>query len=113
MKKRIKKLLVVALRSDKYKQTIQRLRRGDRFCCLGVLCNLHAQAHPELAAMETDPEEYLSNGVGLPIEVMKWAGLTNTLGDKVSINGLFAELSLHNDNGCTFLEIADAIEEQL
>lgn len=31
---------IVALRSEEYKQGRKKLKVGDRFCCLGVLCDL-------------------------------------------------------------------------
>ncbi len=40
MNKTYKKLWVEALRSDKYKQGRNRLRRDNKFCCLGVLCDV-------------------------------------------------------------------------
>jgi len=116
MNKRVKKLWVAALRSKAYKQGRMRLRRGDKFCCMGVLCNLHAQAHPEIAATQLDPDVYLHCEVRLPITVQAWAGLSSVWGDRVTIGGLCASLTNHNDlggTGATFAKIADAIEEQL
>lgn len=47
MNKDIKRAWVKALRSGKYKQGRKQLRNGnDEMCCLGVLCNLYAEAHP-------------------------------------------------------------------
>ena len=45
MNPEIKAKWVAALRSGEYKQAKGQLRIGNSFCCLGVLCNLHAQAH--------------------------------------------------------------------
>jgi hypothetical protein len=41
MKKALKKKWVRALRSGKYKQGERYLRKGDAFCCLGVLADVH------------------------------------------------------------------------
>jgi len=41
MKAEIKKMWVAALKSDKYKQGQGQLKKGTKFCCLGVLCDLH------------------------------------------------------------------------
>lgn len=50
MKKEIAMRWIEALRSGKYMQGKGRLRSFyDEFCCLGVLCNLHAIEHPEIA----------------------------------------------------------------
>ena len=128
MNPEVKTKWVEALRSDKYEQGFGVLRtKTDKFCCLGVLCDLYSQEHPEV--------QFKENGTGmsyffmdrmnvLPDEVVSWAGLANPAGAEVTINGVKDELWIHND-GCnmrntnrpprsaTFKEIADAIEEQL
>lgn len=66
-----------ALESGEYNQATGRLRDSkNRFCCLGVLCNLHAQAHPEIAAEQTDASEYMGEAMSLPIPVMEWSGIS-------------------------------------
>jgi hypothetical protein len=40
MKQDIKNKWLVALRSGDYKQTKERLRDDDGYCCLGVLCDI-------------------------------------------------------------------------
>ena len=113
MNKRIKKLWVAALRSGEYMQGPDRIRSEDnKFCCLGVLCNLHAQAFPKIAAKETEATIYMGwSGWAAP-EVENWAGLRR-LPSFVTINGRRMNLGQHNDNGATFAQIADAIEAQL
>ncbi len=117
MNKAIKQKWIAALRSGEYKQGKNRLRTNKNgktsFCCLGVLCNLHAQAHPTIAATQTNSKVYLSNKDVLPLPVLNWAGLTRRQGARVMINGEYKYLTEHNDGGCTFAEIADAIEAQL
>jgi hypothetical protein len=113
MNAEIKTLWVAALRSGEYKQGERRLRdpETNTFCCLGVLCNLHAQAHPEIAAKQTAPGSYMGKK-GFPhTEVFEWAGLDARA--EVEIGGACTRLDAHNDSGCTFEQIADAIEEQL
>jgi hypothetical protein len=75
MKRNIAKQWAAALRSGDYKQGRFQLRRGDQFCCLGVLCNLHAQAHPKIAAQQRRPHVYMGQKAYLPAEVIKWAGI--------------------------------------
>ena len=114
MKPQIKKLWVAALRSGDYVQGTGQLRTADnKFCCYGVLCNLHAQTHPKIAAKQTDSQFYMGSD-GLPgSSVLFWAGLRN-VGAMVKIDGKIRELYSHNDNGeATFSQIADAIEAQL
>lgn len=64
-----------ALESGEYSQVQGVLRADTGFCCLGVLCNLHAQAHPKIAREETDPCVYLGEDTTLPQEVIEWAGM--------------------------------------
>jgi hypothetical protein len=113
MNPEIKSLWVAALRSGKYKQGRGTLRNEqEQFCCLGVLCNLHAQAHPEIAAKQKYSTEYLTCKCYLPDEVIKWSGVRYN-GGIVSINRELKSLADHNDSRRTFEEIAKAIEEQL
>jgi hypothetical protein len=119
----IKKIWVEALRSGQYKQGQTLLRnKENKFCCLGVLCNLHAQAHPAIAAKQKNPNKYLKEGGVLPRAVMKWAGLPDECGAQVEINGITDYLTAHNDGvklygdsikSSTFKQIAKAIEKQL
>lgn len=119
MNSEIKKLWVAALRSGDYKQGKLRLRnpyKGGQtsFCCLGVLCNLHAIAHPEIAKEEKDEWTYMGEGGVLPAAVSAWAGLTKPCGDDVTIETINTGLAGHNDlYERNFLTLAKAIEEQL
>lgn len=114
MNPEVKKLWVEALRSGKYKQGHNQLRDDEnQFCCLGVLCNLHAQAHPEIAARQKDPTAYLHEREFLPTQVMEWADMeyddgtfTNEAGGIMSLAGL-------NDEGRTFRYLANRIEKYL
>lgn len=112
MNPKVKRAWVAALRSGKYKQGKYFLRRPDNaFCCLGVLCNLHAEAHPHLAARETNPQRYIGQMAFPPREVLNWAGLKRN--QLVRIGGVRGTLDSHNDQGRRFQTIAKAIEEQL
>ena len=113
MKHKIKKLWVAALRSGEYKQGTGTLRTvGNEFCCLGVLCNLHAQANPKAAAQQSSPTRYDGSSIWPSERVLEWAGLDGA-NLTVSIRGRLDCVAGHNDKGATFAEIADAIEEQL
>ena len=128
MDKRIKKLWVEALRTGEYKKGVGSLRDVDskgktRFCCLGVLCNLHALEHPKLAAKETDPRWYLGQDSLLPLKVAEWAGFEVTemlgfwkarsFGIDVKGRGYVKSLATYNDAGDNFHEIADRIRKGL
>lgn len=80
MKKAIMEKWVAALESGEYRQTKGTLRKSGAFCCLGILCNLHAQEHPEIASQEKDRGSYLGESDLLPEEVMKWAGMHSSDG---------------------------------
>lgn len=102
---------VEALRSGKYKQTKHKLRsKNNGFCCLGVLCNLHAEAHPKFAAKQTDKYSYDGNQELPPGIVTEWAGLSTDTGFFVDNYGQYFELISLNDNGNSFKQIADIIE---
>ena len=111
MNPRIKKLWVAALRSGDYLQGKHVLRLNasteTRFCCLGVLCNLHAIDHPEIAAYQLDPNKYMNHEYLVPDSVAKWAGLPG---------GAATKLTNMNDTGscpCSFNQIADWIEKNI
>jgi hypothetical protein len=102
MKPEVKQMWLEALRSGKYKQGKEQLRDGDKFCCLGVLC--------ELSGLP-----YLSNDGTLPSDVMEWAGLDRT-SPTVKYKSRFAPeyLSDLNDRGnYGFKRIANLIERYL
>lgn len=114
MKKEIAELWAQALESGEYKQNFFALRNGDKFCCLGVLCNLHAQTHPEFAAKQNEINKYAGKGAFLPKIVMKWAGINDECVSMPNIFGIrerFKSLSYKNDNGHSFKEIANIIRE--
>lgn len=105
---------VEALRSGQYKKGTGRLRPTyDSFCCLGVLCNLHAMEHPSIAAIQEDPHLYMNESVGLPRAVQVWAGLDGFFGGSVVLYGRLEGLDYWNDRGVDFKTLADAIEKQL
>lgn len=117
MKADVKAKWLEALRSGKYGQAHNVLRSGDgeRFCCLGVLCELHSlETRSADWRPNTDGEfEYIGNVTALPLEVQRWARVRTAsinLRRTVSDCSTLAEL---NDSGANFKEIADVIEKQL
>ena len=158
MKEQIARKLVDALRSGKYGQTSEILRAANvvsaqtndgavftdepanSFCCLGVLCDLYAQEHPEATwepygdagscvfnpADNDDRNEEL-----LPAAVMKWADMYSRSGAirpennndegealvelracvRESSRPNVAALADANDKGATFSQLADFIEQ--
>jgi len=115
MKKNIAMKWVKALESGDYKQGRERLRsKSNKFCCLGVLCNIHAQENPKFAKKMKDNLSYGTDGFGtpeggvLPVEVMEWAGMENTDGKYASFIPSLIEL---NDGGVNFEKIAQTIKD--
>lgn len=110
MKTDIGKLWVKALRSGKYKQGHMRLRDGDNFCCLGVLCDIYAKQHDvKWAGDRHFGFQFLNGQCLLPMEVVDWAGFEDT---SPSANG--KALTALNDSGqWTFDEIADLIDANM
>lgn len=114
MKNRIKKLWVEALRSGDYEQGEQTLRKGDKFCCLGVLCDLY-QKEMDDDSINWIPHDnvggyrFLGRGGALPREVWEWANLP---WDDPRPEREDKTLSELNDAGKTFKQIADMIEKQ-
>ena len=134
MKAEIKSLWVNALLSGEYHQGVDRLRSVSetgrtKFCCLGVLCNLHAQAHLEIANRELSPDYYLGSQYYLPKAVVRWAGLELVVAKRplkasgnLSIKSMtkierdqitLGNLSAFNDDGTSFKQIAKIIQTHL
>lgn len=119
MKKEIADAWVKELRSGNYKQATGVLKScGDGFCCLGVLSDMYVKTFPEIATWDdgdftilgTDQYENLN----LPEAVMKWSGVRNyagRVGNLIDDEGYEVILANLNDDGSTFDEIADVIEE--
>ena len=119
MNKDIKKLWVNALLSGEYKQGKGILKDlNNKFCCLGVLCEIHSKQHPEIKFIKnvnsSDPFWlYLKHTDGLPSEVITWAKFT-LRDSKIGINNIKDTLIEHNDcHNHSFEEIGNAINEQL
>lgn len=115
MKPEIQQKWVTALRSGEYTQTTENLRRDDGYCCLGVLCDLYTKETGN-GTWESDTQytfEFMYKeendtpscvNLDLPPIVRKWAGITNVFEEELVI--------LNDDEGFTFNQIADVIEER-
>lgn len=123
MNPEIKQLWVDALRSGDYEQGKGALVMGNKYCCLGVLCDLAIKAgvpitHIKNVSLPPQGGDQFSDENGptvvglLPELVVKWAHLDSC--DPQVVNGSCASrLSLVNDDGFDFNTIADLIESQL
>ena len=124
MREEIKDKWVAALESGDYKQTRGVLRRGDSYCCLGVLCDLYYNENPESQWNPVTPttrefakyefivpdESYHNTGVP-PNPVYQWAGMLDENGDVPA--GTENYLTNMNDDGIPFPKIAEWIKENL
>lgn len=108
----VKKQWAAALRSGLYKQGLGQLRHGDYFCVMGVLCNLHAQAHPAIAAKQRSTDSYMGTKCVTPTEVLHWAGLQRA--PSLSVDDQTRSIYTLNDiKHLSFNQFADLIEKQL
>jgi hypothetical protein len=110
MNPQIKQKWVSALRSGEYQQGQLYLRTNSGFCCLGVLCDLYGKENNvEWNLVEDEDSNYYrfqGNAASLPFSIVEWSGIEGT---NPAIG--FIPLSVLNDRGSTFNEIADVIEE--
>lgn len=115
MKKEIADKWIAALESGDYAQCRGQLRKPNKkkskygFCCLGVLCNIHAQEHPEIAAKETDPEMYLDRTALLPDAVREWADISSGFAYIPSLGDDLTEIN--DEQRKSFKQIAKIIKE--
>lgn len=109
MKKRIKKLWIDALRSGEYEQGAGGLRTNNRFCCLGVLCDVFRRTTHKGRWRN---EEFVAGGENrsgfLPKAVQEWAGIKD---EDPKLHSKTA--SRLNDDKKDFNYIADRIEKYL
>lgn len=123
MNQQIKQKWVDALLSGKYKQGMGMLRsRNDKFCCLGVLCDLYVKETGAMWSKKASTSHYMIGGIDdiLPLEVAEWAGCDQSppvIARYVDKRGKMKEqnqtLGDINDFGVRFTTIATYIKEQL
>jgi len=110
MNPEVKKLWIEALRSGNYSQGKFSLRtKDDKYCCLGVLCELAVKSEiipPATLAHRENPYNYHYDGQNKnpSKKVREWSGLDSRIGELIGMND-------HCNK--TFPEIADWIEENL
>lgn len=111
MNAEIKAKWLEALRSGKYRQGKGFLHAMDKFCCLGVLCDLHAKETGEQWVAIKTPnavKAYMGELNYLPEDIKEWAELASNNPEVLTKN-----LSTYNDQGKSFTEIANIIEREL
>ncbi len=101
----IKVKWVEALRSGKYRQGIGELRsRDDKYCCLGVLCDIVAPERWEVSAT-TGGYSIGTSGKLCPVEVAEIAQIDRAVTHILAMQ--------KNDTGESFAAIADWLEQNL
>jgi len=124
MNSKIKKLWLKALRSGKYEQGRGQLKtEEDKFCCLGILCDIHSKETKtewDRAFDGYDEPTYLGHDDVLPQEVLDWAELDDDNPMVKDGNRKQHPLATFNDgdkyeevNKRTFKQIANYIEKSL
>ena len=106
--------LIQALRSGNYKQGKGCLRREDKYCLMGVACDLY---DPNLWSSIGSFYHYNGERSLLPKQVIEYYGFHSSTGDlrtedliAISDKELFC-LTHANDMGITFDQLADYIEQ--
>jgi hypothetical protein len=118
MNKEVKEKWLEALRSGEYEQGRERLRSGDKFCCLGVLCEIYRKDMDNGEWRTYDKDDILfqtgatSKFGTLPRVVINWSELPDD-NPNVTHDGMVNTLASLNDNGESFETIADVIEKNL
>jgi hypothetical protein len=109
MKRSIARKWATALESGEYKQTMGQLRKNGAFCCLGVLCNLHAQEHPEMAVTQKKAKEYFGESE-LPPELV-WNDWADMRSNDPGVSGLGRLAGMNDSGGWNFKAIAKVIRK--
>lgn len=97
-----------ALRSGKYQQGTSFLINENKYCCLGVLA---AIAGCSMSKDENGAEFFNNCEEFAPQQAMDFVALKNDCGG-FGEDYMIDSLTYLNDNGKTFKEIADIIEEK-
>ena len=123
---------VKALRSGEYEQGLGSLKFDNKYCCLGVACDLFLKSEGRASWEEHEHASWFrildnqrgdgvddSSDVFLPTEVKEWLGLSNHEGkftwretiEKEDYHGNDSLIDL-NDNDSSFEDIATIIEQE-
>lgn len=106
MKREIAEAWVKDLRTNP-PQTTHKLHDEHGYCCLGRLCIVLGATFKGNSGCPTLNGETLNEYEVLPKVIMRLAGMETQSG--ITFDGM--ELSVINDSGYNFAEIADLIEE--
>lgn len=102
MQAELKAKWIAALRSGEFSQAKTRLRDGDAYCCLGVLCQVSGGM---------SDSEWESYRYSFAHPTLVKAGLYG--GTTLPRDSIAKKLADMNDMGKSFAEIADYIEREI
>jgi len=107
---------VKALRSGKYKQTIDGcLQDSKGYCCLGILCEVARKNRKNPIKPILVHNEIFGSGLEKQPKILRWAELKTNLGHytEIGYENIYEEASLAtlNDRGWSFKRIATFIEK--
>lgn len=108
MNPEIKTKWIAALKSGEYEQGTGYLKHYNTYCCLGVLCDIHAK---ETGNSFVEGCYFGQNRV-LPEEVIKWSKLGSSCGTYRAGGVTYTLWELNDVEGLSFNEIANIIEKE-
>lgn len=130
MNPQVKQKWIDALRSGEYNQGSYKLRSGNGYCCLGVLCDIYAKENNsnewdffsyDKCSDEENPQPldcwyFGTESEVLPQSVMDWAGLTVDNPQVLTTYGNDNDCDLYqisdlNDAGYSFTQLANIIQQ--
>lgn len=118
LKKSIRDKWSASLRSGAYRKTTGLLRRKDRMCFLGVLCDLHSKETGIPWIVNNFGEyQYKNNGSTLCDDVIEWAGINSELGPRFPSGTLYRNSTEYGpwaqdkNKNVTFKRLADALDK--
>lgn len=105
-------LLADALESGDYRKAKGQLRKGNtnRCCCLGVACNVYAQANPKKVQDQFNPEALFGEVSYLPKLVQEWFGFKSEDGQLI-FKGKDKSLAGLNDGNYSHAQLAQIIRD--
>lgn len=108
MNPEVKDKWIDALTSGEYEQGILYLKKGNNYCCLGVLCDLFIKEHPGTVEWESSgaANDFIFDSTSaLPDQVREWSGVSEY--EEADL------MELNDREGKSFEDIADYIKESL
>lgn len=126
MLKRIKDLWIEKLVSGEYQQCTHYLKKDDKFCCMGVLCDIYAKENnvnwveyegddtTDIKVCVLSNDDNNNNGY-LPDKVAEWSGLNsdNPIIGRNEHDEIIKCSSANDFHNYDFIKIANLIQENI